>query len=234
MTQFEMPDETQPANEPILRVPKVVLIILAVLLFVHVMLTQWVSNEARIDAIIGYSFIPLRFESAFSSETWDWQVAFTAVTYSLLHADWTHLIMNSVWLLAFGSVVARRLGWFSFLLFCALGAIAGALAHLLTQSGSIGPMIGASGFVSACMGAAVRFAFSYGAFSSHANDAPLLGLIQCLKNRQAMSFVAVWFIINLIVGFGSEQVAGAGQAIAWQAHIGGVLCVEGCLLDTEL
>jgi len=38
-----------------------------------------------------------------------------------------------------------------------------------------------------------------------------------------MSFVAVWFIINLIVGFGSEQVAGAGQAIAWQAHIGGFL-----------
>ena len=40
------------------------------------------------------------------------------MSHALLHADWLHLGVNSFWLLAFGSVVARRLGttssfWFS-------------------------------------------------------------------------------------------------------------------------
>ena len=39
----------------------------------------------------------------------------TFFTYALLHADWMHLGFNAVWLLAFGSPVARRFGMPRFL-----------------------------------------------------------------------------------------------------------------------
>jgi len=36
--------------------------------------------------------------------------AWTLVTYAFVHADWVHLTINSVWLLAFGAAVERRFG----------------------------------------------------------------------------------------------------------------------------
>ena len=44
-----------------------------------------------------------------------------------IHADWMHLGVNAVWLLPFGSAVARRFGALRFLLFFAVTAAAGAL-----------------------------------------------------------------------------------------------------------
>jgi hypothetical protein len=45
----------------------------------------------------------------------------------------THLIFNAVWLLAFGSPVARRFGPLRFLAFTATTAAAGAAVHLVTH-----------------------------------------------------------------------------------------------------
>ena len=56
------------------------------------------------------------------------------LTYSLLHADISHLVFNMLWLLPFGSAVARRFGAFRFFLFLAVSAIAGAAAHLVDPS----------------------------------------------------------------------------------------------------
>ena len=38
-----------------------------------------------------------------------------------------------------------------------------------------------------------------------------------------ITFLAVWFAINLLFGLGSLSIAGYEQNIAWQAHIGGFL-----------
>ncbi len=84
------------------------------------------------------------------------------VTYSLLHGSWMHFGVNAVWLLAFGSAVARRFGAMRFLAFFAVTAAAGAAMHLLTNSGSQAPMIGASASISGAMAAAMRFAFQRG------------------------------------------------------------------------
>ena len=50
----------------------------------------------------------------------------TFVTYAFIHGDWTHLGLNGVWLLAFGTPVARRFGMARFLAFFAVTAAAGA------------------------------------------------------------------------------------------------------------
>jgi membrane associated rhomboid family serine protease len=90
----------------------------------------------------------------------------TFVTYSLLHANLTHLGFNVLWLLPFGSALARRFGALRFSLFMAVTAVAGALAHLVTHEHAVAPMIGASASVSGTMAAAIRFAFVKGSFLS--------------------------------------------------------------------
>ena len=41
----------------------------------------------------------------------------TLATYALLHGSWSHVIVNCIWLLAFGPPTARRFGASRFLLF---------------------------------------------------------------------------------------------------------------------
>ena len=78
------------------------------------------------------------------------------LSYMALPHDWTHLVINSFWLLAFGLVVARRLGSVLFLLFFSLCGVAGALLYLGLNWGSPIPVVGASGAISGLMAAALR------------------------------------------------------------------------------
>ena len=61
-----------------------------------------------------------------------------------------------LWLLPFGSALARRFGPVRFYVFMAVTAAAGALAHLVTHEHAIAPMIGASASVAIVTGATGR------------------------------------------------------------------------------
>jgi membrane associated rhomboid family serine protease len=178
-----------------------------------------------------FAFIPKRYDSTLlaidfpggaGAKVW------TFVTYSLLHANLSHIGFNLLWLLPFGSALARRFGAFRFFLFMAVTAAAGALAHLVTHEHAIAPMIGASASVSGTMAAAIRFAFVKGSFLSlRRGDAeaaarvPALSLMRALRNPRVLAFLAVWFGVNLVFGIGSIAIGADGGSVAWQAHIGG-------------
>src|ERR1700744_2978737 len=159
----------------------------------------------------------------------------SCVTYSLLHANLSHIGFNVLWLLPFGSALARRFGAARFYLFMAVTAAAGALAHLVTHEHAVAPMIGASASVSGTMAAAIRFAFVRGSFLSFsrgdadaAAKVPALSLWRALRNGRVIAFVAVWFGVNTIFGLGSIAIGTEGASVAWPAHIGGF--VAGLLL----
>lgn len=153
----------------------------------------------------------------------------SVLTYALLHAGTVHIAMNCLWLAVFGSPLARRFGAFRFLLVVAVGSVAGAAAHVFLHSSDVVPLVGASAGVSAATGAAARFVFSRGLrIGAMADDAavralPALSLPDMLRNRQALVFVVFWFATNWLFGSGLVDVAGEGQSIAWEAHIGGFL-----------
>ena len=133
-----------------------------------------------------------------------------------------------LWLLPFGSALARRFGAVRFFLFMAVTAAAGALAHLVTHEHAVAPMIGASASVSGTMAAAIRFAFVRGSFLSFsrgdadaAAKVPALSLSRALRNARVLGFLAVWFGVNIIFGVGSIAIGADGASVAWQAHIGG-------------
>jgi membrane associated rhomboid family serine protease len=185
------------------------------------------------DVIQIFGFIPKRYDSTLlaiafpggaGAKVWSF------VTYSLLHANLSHIGFNVLWLLPFGSALARRFGAVRFFLFMAVTAAVGALAHLTTHEHAVAPMIGASASVSGAMAAAIRFAFVQGSFLSFGrSDAdaaarvPALSLLRALRNTRVLSFLAIWFGANIIFSSGSLAIGTDGASVAWQAHIGGFL-----------
>lgn len=222
-------------REPIFNIPAVVIALLAVMALIHLVRTLALTEEQDIEILLTFAFIPARYDSSMmlggalpgggGAQLW------TFVTYSLLHADWTHYGVNAIWLLPFGAAVARRFGPSRFLAFYAVTAAAGAAAHLATHAGEQAPMIGASAAISGTMAAAMRFAFQRGGplnFWRRGGDAdyrvPALPLSGVLRDPRVLAFLVIWFGINLVFGLGSVPLAGSEtQVVAWQAHIGGFL-----------
>jgi membrane associated rhomboid family serine protease len=226
----EQPAELDvPPREPILTLPSALTAYVLLLAVIH--LRVLLPPELENWTIDVFGFIPKRYDSSLlnlqipggtGAKVW------TFVTYSLLHANLTHLGFNVLWLLPFGSALARRFGAMRFYLFLAVTAAAGALAHLLTHEHAVAPMIGASASVSGTMAAAIRFAFVRGSFLSFnrtdadtAAKVPALPLSRALRDGRVVGFLAVWFGVNIIFGIGAIGVGTEGATVAWQAHIGG-------------
>ena len=216
------------AKAPVFNAPAIVLVVIAVLTLIHAAL-QYAGEDWRVWSDYALAFYAARYGSETEpmipgSQMW------TLFTYALLHADWTHLLFNCLWLLIFGTVVARYLGAPRFLLLAALSAVAGAILTLLLHWGEPYLMIGASGAVSGSMGAAVPIMYGSGRLAvgwptSSRQLAQPLGLAQLLRNRNALIFTAVWLAITAFSGAtgftGNSFMAEGG--IAWEAHIGGFI-----------
>jgi membrane associated rhomboid family serine protease len=231
---LEAPLESPPEapREPILTLPGALTAYVLLLVVIHVvrMLLPFDIDDLVVET---FGFIPKRYDSTLLDITFpggDGAKVWTFVTYSLLHANLTHIGFNVLWLLPFGSALARRFGAMRFFLFMAVTAAAGALAHFVTHEHAVAPMIGASASVSGTMAAAIRFAFVQGSFLSFSRgdaDAaarvPALSLLDALRNGRVLGFLAVWFGVNIIFGLGSIAIGTDGASVAWQAHIGGFL-----------
>jgi membrane associated rhomboid family serine protease len=224
------PDATSEApREPILTLPAALAAYVVLIAVVH--LRVLLPPEMEDWTIDVFGFIPKRYDTTLLDYTFPGGTGakvWTFVTYSLLHANLTHIVFNVLWLLPFGSALARRFGAVRFFLFMAVTAAAGALAHLVTHEHAVAPMIGASASVSGTMAAAIRFAFVQGSFLSFsrgdaeaAAKVPALSLVRALRNPRVLAFLAVWFGINIIFGFFSIAIGTDGASVAWQAHIGG-------------
>jgi membrane associated rhomboid family serine protease len=221
------------SRQPIFNVPASVVVVLATLLAVHLVRLFLLAPRSELQFILLFAFIPARYDPSLliggampgglAADIW------TFVTYSLIHADFMHLGFNSIWLLAFGTPIARRFGTFRFFAFLAVTAVAGAAAHLLTHARELAPMVGASASVSGAMAASMRFAFQRGGpLWTRGEDPavyrmPALPLIDALTDRRVLIFLIVWFGLNFLFGLGSLSITGDQQSIAWQAHVGGFL-----------
>jgi membrane associated rhomboid family serine protease len=228
-SQAGLPQEAP--REPILTLPGAltVYVLLIGLIHLRVLLPPELENWT-IDV---FGFIPKRYDSTLLDVSFPGgtgAMVWTFVTYSLLHANLSHIVFNVLWLLPFGSALARRFGAFRFFLFMAVTAAAGALAHFVTHEHAVAPMIGASASVSGTMAAAIRFAFVRGSFLSFsrgdadaAAKVPALSLWDALRDTRVLGFLVVWFGVNIIFGVGSIAIGMEGASVAWQAHIGGFI-----------
>lgn len=230
MTQHDLDEAPEPAFRrqrppPAFNVPGIVLALICVYIAVHAVRVFLLDPVMDSFVLVDFAFIPGCYQAAaeFCAYQRPGAGIWSPLTYSFLHGDWMHLGVNAVWLLAFGTPVARRLGAMRFLLFSGCGAVAGAAVFYLLNPEIVAPVIGASGVVSALMGGACRFAFGgpRGAVAPSMQPfLPLVSVRQALANRTVLIFVAVFFGTNLLIGSAAGGFLGGGT-VAWEAHLGG-------------
>jgi membrane associated rhomboid family serine protease len=258
MSDFPPADGLErPQREPIFSIPPVVVVLIAALIAAYAVF-DFLAPATQDAALDLFAFQPGRLTLAFwpgriseliaqaasdpnalavarllrdrhlvpSAQPW------TLLTYAFMHGSWTHVLINSVWLVAFGPPVARRFGAPRFLAFFALTAVAGALSHWAFYQLDFAPLIGASAADSAMMAAATRFIFEPGAplgsqqgvsLSADQTDSlrPAPPLAQLLRQRRPLGFIAIWMATNVIFGAGAQILGASDSPIAWVAHIGG-------------
>ena len=131
-----------------------------------------------------------------------------------LHADWIHLLGNLVFLLIFGLSAERAMGPWRFLALFLLGGAVANLATVFTIGGPERSLIGASGAVSAVIGA-------YLALFPRARLGVVLplGLFLEFIRVPASLLIGVWAALQ--VGF--AYIGPAFGTVAWSAHIAGFL-----------
>jgi membrane associated rhomboid family serine protease len=220
------------AREPIFNVPPVVVGLVACLCLIHVLVAFVLPAEESEALLELFAFEPLRYHATIvldapppgggAADVW------TFVTYAFFHVNLTHLVFNLIWLVAFGTPVARRFGAWRFLAFYAFTAATGALAHLVSHIGENAPTIGASAAVLGMMAAAMRFVFQRGGplgllrlGEAETYRVPAKPLVALLRDPRVLLFGLVWFGFNALLGLPLFAMPGFEQGVAWQAHIGG-------------
>lgn len=243
-------------SEPIFNLPRVVLWTILALVAIHALRVLVLPEETDIEVLLELALVPARWSVALGSVSPDEVLGpfltedptprqqalqalaryvlaggerpWTAVTYALLHGSWAHVLMNAVWLAAFGTPVARRCGAARFLLLGLATALGGATAHILAHPLDIGPMVGASAIVSGMMGAAAWFMFAPRRWTldgrlaePHERRRESLGAIA--RNPSVLIFLAVWFLTNYLFASVAQPLGLTDADIAWEAHVGGFL-----------
>lgn len=234
--------------------PGLVVGAIAVLIGIHVV-RGLLSELTDLGVVVDFGFVPAQWSTAFGFASTEDVVSaagadagdatalrqafaryvteqgslrpWSGLTYALLHGSWMHVVLNSVWLAAFATPVARRTGPARMALLAAGCAFGGALAHWVTHPLGAEPMIGASAVVSGLMGAAATFAFDP-AGSSYAPHGRGMARIanairRILQNRTALMFLGSWFVVNLVFGLAAGPLGVTDASIAWEAHVGGLL-----------
>ena len=206
------------ARQPFLRVPPVVIWLIVSLVAAYVYGHEVLSGNRWEEFAVVYGFVPARYSAKFLAATGydpgSWlERALPFVSYIFLHANITHLLINSIWLLAFGPVVARRFGTLLFLVFFLFCGVAGAATHLICNWGSAAPVIGASGAISGLMAASFRMlpvAAEGGAYPL----APIL-------TPRIVVWSGLWIAVNAVTGLTGYGNGPEIGLVAWQAHLGG-------------
>jgi membrane associated rhomboid family serine protease len=123
-----------------------------------------------------------------------------------------------IFLWIFGNNIEDRLGRLRFIAFYLLAGVAAAATQFAIDPNSTVPMVGASGAISAILGA-------YVVLFPGARVLSLVFLVffYQLIEVPAWAYLGFWFVLQLVDGLGSLGAAGSQGGVAFFAHIGGFL-----------
>ena len=121
-----------------------------------------------------------------------------------------------MFLWVFADNIEATIGNFTFVLFYLTGGVLASLAHVYFNLGSDIPSLGASGAISAVLGA-------YLIMFPHSRIKVIVFLIIFIRmvSMTALAFLGIWIVIQL---FSTIQSMGMveGSGTAWFAHLGGL------------
>lgn len=189
---------------------------------VVIYLIIWIFGWEQ-EALLRAGMFPVRLSGeALDLSAYGWLVPawLTPLSAAFLHSGLLHLSFNMLMLLFCGRFVEQAMGPGLMAILYVVGAYAAAIAQYAADSSSMIPMVGASGAISAVLGAyALLFA---------RNRVDAVGPIPSHVVRIVWLTMA-WIAIQLMIGVATS---GNLQGIAIFAHIGGF--VAGLLLTRPL
>ncbi len=159
------------------------------------------------DMLLGsFASVPAEITSG---EAW-----YTLITSMFLHGGFAHIFGNMLFLWVFADNIEATIGNFRFLLFYLVGGLMAHAGHIYFNPGSMIPTVGASGAISAVMGAyLVMFPKSR----------IKLWFFFLIFRVPAFLFLGIWIWMQWSSGWASLKVEQSGGGTAWWAHIGGFI-----------
>ena len=160
------------------------------------------------QAALALGFIPARLSGA--AVPWPAVPALlTPLTATVVHANLIHLGFNLLILVWCGTAVERVLGKTGLIVLYLVGAFAAAFAQWSVDPAGAVPMVGASGAISAIMGA---FALSFGRAKAFTNN------LRVNRWINVVWLLVAWVVLQLMMGW---LAGGQGYLLATPAHVGG-------------
>jgi len=199
-------------RQPFINAPLLVILMAVLLVALHAAIS-FASYDQQDQILWDYAIVPGRFWAAAGSpEVYPDYISglLTLISTALLHADWSHVIINALMLLAFGTPVARAFGdnvrgWGLWMLLFVGSVIGGSALYLALANVGSPYLIGASGGTSGLMAAAFQL--------------DPWGGKRPLWSREFLVFSAVFALANLLIVFVGPALL--GMQISWEAHLGG-------------
>lgn len=141
----------------------------------------------------------------------------TILTAMFLHASWSHIIGNMVFLWAFGPEIEDAMGPLRYSIFYLVGGLIAMLAQVVASPASTVPSLGASGAIAAVMGA---FLITYP--RDRMRSLLVIFIFVRVTLIPAALLIVVWFLIQLIHAGAVANTAQTG-GVAYLAHVGGFI-----------
>jgi membrane associated rhomboid family serine protease len=139
-------------------------------------------------------------------------VYFTFLSSMFMHGGVMHIFGNMLFLWIFADNIENLLGHVRFLVFYVICGLAAAIAQIVMDTGSVVPMLGASGAISGVLGGYLLL------FPTKR--------VQAIMFSFAMTTVPAYIALGLWIGFQLLQgflASGQKGGVAYAAHIGGFI-----------
>ena len=141
----------------------------------------------------------------------------TLLTAMFMHASWSHIIGNMVFLWAFGPEIEDAMGPRRYLVFYLVGGVVAMLAQVAVSPGSTVPNLGASGAIAAVMGA---FLVTYP--RDKIRTVLIIFVFVRVTFIPAALLIGVWLVLQLL-SLGAVATTVQTGGVAYVAHIGGMV-----------
>ena len=218
-SEMSQPRQTPPA----INLPRVVWGLILALVAIQFVL-EWGGEQWQAFAVYTFAFIPARLGLAHFPQP-PGAAIWSFLTYGFLHANWSHVLGNSLWLAVFSKPVQARLGTLRYLILLVVSIIAGAVATLVLHWGEPLQLVGISGGVSGLLAAAIPLMYGHREPEPHGRLRPLRPL-EILQDSRAVTFSLMWIVITALTAtsqFITTDALIPRNVVAWEAHVGGFI-----------
>jgi len=140
----------------------------------------------------------------------------TVLSAMFMHASWSHIIGNMIFLWAFAPEIEDAMGRGRYLIFYLLGGLSATLAQVAASPHSTVPNLGASGAIAAVMGA---FIVTYP--RDQIKSVLFIFVFGRVTLIPAALLIGFWFLSQLVHAGSVAQVQTGG--VAYLAHVGGFI-----------